>query len=71
MPAEPNNQPKVESRVVSLRLDGDIAGRVERAAAEDQRSVGNALRLLIVRALPEYEREVLGAPAPTPEEVAP
>jgi len=66
MAAETNN-----SKVVSLRLDGELAERVERAASEDQRSVGNALRLLITRALPEYEREVLGTtPTPTTEEVA-
>lgn len=74
MAADTNNQVRAESKVVALRLDGEIAGRVERAASADQRAVGNALRLLITRALPEYEREVLGAaaiPQPTTDEVAP
>lgn len=66
MAAETNNQ----SKVVALRLDSDLAARVEKAASEDQRTVGNALRLLITRALPDYEKEVLGGtPQPT-EEVA-
>lgn len=38
-----------------------MAERVERAAEADQRTIGNAVRLLVIRGLGEYEREVMGA----------
>lgn len=50
-----------QSRVVALRLEQSLAERVERAAEADQRTIGNAVRLLVIRGLGEYEREVMGA----------
>jgi predicted DNA-binding protein len=64
MPADNN------TRVVAARLDAELATRLERVAAADQRTLNNAIRILITRGLPEYEREVLGNAAPKPEEVA-
>lgn len=60
MPADNN------TRVVSARLDETLVERLERVAKADQRSMGNIMRLMILRVLPEFEREVLGSAAPTP-----
>lgn len=53
------------SRVVAARLDSDLVERLERVAAADHRSLGNTIRVIIMRGLPSLEREVLGDARPT------
>lgn len=66
-------EPLDSTRVISTRLNSALIQKLESLSKQDQRSVANTVALLIVRALPEYEREVLGraAPAERAEEVAP
>lgn len=48
--------------MVGTRVDPKTAERLEKVAKADFRTVGNVVELLISRALPDLEAEVMGEP---------